>query len=556
MPGDWNSLYRHLLAEGMVWELSDVLHELVTYAPVLDVDLEQPIESALRLLLFPHERRPRDAQEDSFDRLCNDWEEEIEDESTSLALMNIFTTMALIYCKKQQQSDGRAQRCMALAGERAAKLLAQDDNTAMSRPYLRWTMAKILTGASYKILRENLVFRGFACGAVIMPESTFPDDVLPMYIPGLHEAGNAPEWQPKAMKNGGGSEQNKVRTVIRAAEELGDIEIQSACFCTMLLFGLEQPDIIVEKLTNIWTSAGNSKRLHELCLFRYMLVRTAAQREQLRLDLLCAGGMMALTLQQARYSILAALSPNGDERKTYERLALELANRQHLGRHDGRGHREGDRLRSRTTLHGAPMLPGYNRSRSPNPPHNRTLSCTGGSRQWPADQPLRDVASYVTPPGFEKGDEKRRSHTKDEIYGTSTNFNEPHRLSAKQSGLEAGPSQLEQARRTPPEHQPKGRRTTSLSPDDTHHSRDNGKKAKTRWGPRRTATVDDYEGSSDESMGRPKASHTLTGTSPRPSPHSTNVADHSCTEPRGSQRDQLLLEYRSKGQESSDSSSR
>ncbi|KAJ9138772.1 hypothetical protein NKR19_g7699 [Coniochaeta hoffmannii] len=320
LPSDWSSLYNHLLAEGMVWEFNDVFHQLITYQESLDGQL--PIETSLRLLLFPYQDQLQSSLADSFDRLCKDWEEDIQDESTSFVIMDIFTTMGLMYSWAPNGSDGKAQACMAVAGERAAKLIAQDGSHAMSRPYLRWTMAKLLTTMSEEAIRKNLVFRGFASGKLKWFRNTFPNDTLPVYIPDPDEPDQAPQWKPITTRTERYSVRGEVQTVLRAAEELGDVEVQAACFRSMLLFGLEPPDIMVDRLTSIWTSAGDLTRLRELRLFRYMLVRSAAEREQLRRDILCGGELKDPTMREARYKILAALTQDGYEKCTYRQLAL------------------------------------------------------------------------------------------------------------------------------------------------------------------------------------------------------------------------------------------
>lgn len=130
LPYDWSKLYRHLLAEGMCWEFSDVFHRLIVMEwPAGD----SQVDSVLRALglLSPTPNLPQ-ARKEAFDRMCKDWEEEVQDEPTLFALMNIFTTMALMYCKDPKSSDGADHICMALAGERAAKLHSQDDMNPLS----------------------------------------------------------------------------------------------------------------------------------------------------------------------------------------------------------------------------------------------------------------------------------------------------------------------------------------------------------------------------------------------------------------------------------------
>jgi len=476
LPSDWSSLYNHLLAEGMVWEFNDVFHQLITYQESLDGQL--PIETSLRLLLFPYQDQLQSSLADSFDRLCKDWEEDIQDESTSFVIMDIFTTMGLMYSWAPNGSDGKAQACMAVAGERAAKLIAQDGNHAMSRPYLRWTMAKLLTTMSEEAIRKNLVFRGFASGKLKWFRNTFPNDTLPVYIPDPDEPDQAPQWKPITTRTERYSVRGEVQTVLRAAEELGDVEVQAACFRSMLLFGLEPPDIMVDRLTSIWTSAGDLTRLRELRLFRYMLVRSAAEREQLRRDILCGGELKDPTMREARYKILAALTQDGYEKCTYRQLALGLAPSPEFGpslRLQPGAHPDvGSRMRNRSRS--SPPADYHrhmdNRSTSPTQFYDRVSSLQGGARQPSVERSSRHVVARRVP------------------------------------------LPPERARRAAPRYHLTGGRTNSLSPNNTYRYRGNGKGGNAHPGPQKQATVDDYEGSSDEYVrGRPKASDTVSGTS-------------------------------------------
>jgi hypothetical protein len=323
LPLDWRDLYHHLIAQGMVWEFSDIFCRHTQFA---DGDEAARVESAFRLFGFPYRTRPNITEgtpKDYFDFVCTDWEVKVQDESTSFALLDMFTTMALTYCK-DPKFDGLSQRCMALAGDRAADLLAQDENHSMSRPYLRWTMAKLLTKVSYETLEKSIIYRRSHDGSLCTSKLTFPHAGLPIYIPTASEPDETPQWQPKTMKDWAAFEMNELLTVIQAAKELGDTQVQSACLCEMLLWGHEPPNTLVDRLTSIWTEDGNLKMLRELCLFRYMLVRTPAEREQLRRDLLCGGEPVSRKLKEARYRTLAALSCDYSEKDSYGLLANEV----------------------------------------------------------------------------------------------------------------------------------------------------------------------------------------------------------------------------------------
>jgi hypothetical protein len=511
IPSDWSNVYRHLVAEGMVWEFSDVFHFLTES---LDGSGSGLVDSALQVLLFPHQKQPQGVREDPFDCLCRDWEEEVQDESTWFALLNIFTTIGLISCRNPKSQDGAAQRSMALAGERATKLIAQDENNAMSRPYLRWTMAKLLTGPLNDNNPQSVVSGGFAFGQLTISLPTFPDERLPSYIPATFDPEETAQWQPKPKPDGGDSERNKIRTVIQAAEELGDIKLQSGCLCTMLLSGLEPSDSIFDRLTSLWTSTGNLRRLPELYLFRYMLVSTPATREQLRRDLLCCGEVTGSVMQEARHKILAVLSPDGHDKESHRRWAMELARRRSLGSASPPlGVEDEWKARQPEPRNSPPAdFPTASMHRNIRSP------ITARPHDGPVKQPLMDVASCSTPPPLERTTKTKDSTSekleREEInVGTDENARWAKELIVRQSWLKTNPFDFVQEY---PPHTSSP--STSYSPDKNVRIPGNAKGVRISLGPQKQATVDDYEASSDEHMARPKASEIVAGNASHPSP--------------------------------------
>lgn len=301
---DWNVMYRHLVDKGMIWEFRDILQELVQtnhVDQVLNRLTHTTISSVTPLLMDP------------LDRICKAWDTDSDDDSTLFALLDIFTSMALIY-KEDSHAAARADKCMDLANKYALKLVKSDENNSLSRPYLRWTMAKILVKEEYpKKFEDSVLFKGCQRGTLKVPRFTFPAQLLPVYIPVEDET---PVWQPNTALDR--SCAPIIRAVMEAAEEVGDLEMQAACLRELMYRGDEAPEKIIKKLTALWQSAGNMHMIRIMHLFSYMLAHTPSARKQLRKDILTKGEIWRQrSLHAAQRMILGALSSDNREKSNY-----------------------------------------------------------------------------------------------------------------------------------------------------------------------------------------------------------------------------------------------
>ncbi|KAK3986748.1 hypothetical protein QBC44DRAFT_222489, partial [Cladorrhinum sp. PSN332] len=285
---DWHVMYRHLVDRGMIWEFRDIFQALTQ-------DLS--VDRALSKLTGRH------------------WDTDSDDESTWFALLDIFTNMALMYKEYLDLNrDEKSAKCMDIASEYARKLVSKDDSNSLSQPYLRWTVAKVLVKETNRNrIEDSVLFRGRERGSLKVPRFAFPAQLLPVYIPAMDET---PEWKPTPAADRSGAA--VIRTVFEAAEELGDLEMQTACLRELLYRGDEPPDKMVKKLNSLWQSSGNMHMIRILQLFRYMLAHTPAARERLRRDILDQGEIWRYPfLQAAQKAILGALSTDEGQKKYY-----------------------------------------------------------------------------------------------------------------------------------------------------------------------------------------------------------------------------------------------
>ena len=294
----------------MIWELRDIIEELVT---------DEGTDETLNLLLG---EQPRKTEEDGLDRLHRDWWEDAGfDDSTSVALLDIFTTLAL-ECMVSDPRSEKIQKCLRIGRDHATRLLAQDDRFAKSRPYLKWIMVKLMS-QDYEERRQwkNIIFRGFGRGTMDARSKQFFGRSLPMYAIASDEA---PEWKPRfdqpheeAIK--------VVRMVQQAALDTGDVQMQGACLQELIWHLAEGPEAVLEELHKLWSDAGQPMEIQNIQLFKYLLARTPAARKQLRQEILTFGEYPSADFTQySRCMILHALATQSHEKEVYLKRAQAL----------------------------------------------------------------------------------------------------------------------------------------------------------------------------------------------------------------------------------------
>ncbi|KAK0672410.1 hypothetical protein QBC41DRAFT_24961 [Cercophora samala] len=317
--GDWHSLYRHMLDQGMIWELKDLLQALLmNFGVGASMELLRISANGPAGPVSPNKAASH-GYVAQLEQLCRDLENEGEDESLSFALLDILTTLALeSHAAMSPGKDDTIEWCMARASKQSSMLVARDPDFVISRPYLRWCMAKIfIKDANTSKFGEELTFRGSLRGNVIPVGFTtvFPSLWLPMYSPVDEET---PRWEPRrnmALSTGSGSE--TIRAILEVSKELGDLDMQVACLQEMIHHGEQPVEDIVDSLIDIWSKAGMVQDIRTLHLFRYTLAHTDAAREQLRRDILCSGEIDGRQLRIARCMILRALATTPREKEQY-----------------------------------------------------------------------------------------------------------------------------------------------------------------------------------------------------------------------------------------------
>ena len=304
-------LYAHLIDREMVWEFTDLVRGHLKHS--------MP-DRVLASAAPPSTVSP--SQNSPLEWLRKQWSEDATDERTMFALVELFTTLALWWWRNTRDCRKQTMECMTAAGECASALLALDATHLMTRPCLRWIMVKRIIKDDVKMLfydqtsPQSCGANGFVDG-FIFQGTVFPSAMLPVYNAPLH--GFIPHWKPKPLAPG-----NDFAPVagmaLQAAEQLGDVELQTGCLKEMLYRGVQPPETVLSRLYGIWKANGNAE-MFTVGLYRALVAQTPLSREELHRDLLqelSTGGRLVIN---TRLHILAALAPNPEQRLIYRDLA-------------------------------------------------------------------------------------------------------------------------------------------------------------------------------------------------------------------------------------------
>jgi hypothetical protein len=332
-PRNVADLYTHLVDRGMVWEFRDLLQAHLVGSVRVDVLHSATLEPSSTSRTKLGSARPRASPAEAAVRLRERWGKNAEDESTLFALLDVFTNLALQARElpgPRPVTRNESKDYMKVADECGSALRALDEAHLMSRPCLRWTMARRMIEDDMGLLlgvHRPLFFlsgavdpgdhglSGFRLARVIFPYAGLP----------IYDASNGsiPRWKPKPVVSGNDFS-SVANMVLRASEELGDRVLQTGCLQEMLYRGVQPPERVVSTLHEIWTSTENKRNLPWLTLFRALLAHTPSAREEIQRDLLLELGSGTKALPIHRLLTLAALSTNQAQQIGYRRMAMAL----------------------------------------------------------------------------------------------------------------------------------------------------------------------------------------------------------------------------------------
>ncbi|KAF5012767.1 hypothetical protein FDECE_1187 [Fusarium decemcellulare] len=199
--GNWRKVYRGLLTQGRVWDVRDLILSAYKLFGLEDVE-EQFFGSR-----------------DVFDSLLLDWPTTEKDDSTLLALLDIFVSVALDF-NIVEANPAFVDKCLRSASAIAASIMENFPNNVKSRPFLRFilTQSSIIARRNKKNSLDFEYLLGFS-GA-----SSFPKHIgLPFYIPVRREN---PGWVTSDMPQ---DSFQSVEMVFNASREIKDYSTEVLC---------------------------------------------------------------------------------------------------------------------------------------------------------------------------------------------------------------------------------------------------------------------------------------------------------------------------------------
>lgn len=208
----WRGIYDGIVANGRIWELSDTI--------------------ALMTSVFHHTEGigtslfSTSNAEVIFSTILDDWRLDAYDETTELALLDMFTTLLL----KMYHDDGSdrghfpaGKRCLQATKELATHIMKNDPESMRSRPFLRYSLAQVSIQIwERQAWRTNLATTSDLSGLFLWQRDC--NFELDIYVPEPGEQIPSPDyWRIQNVPT-------KALTVIRnAARDLGDYRLEADC---------------------------------------------------------------------------------------------------------------------------------------------------------------------------------------------------------------------------------------------------------------------------------------------------------------------------------------
>ncbi|KAL1858170.1 hypothetical protein Daus18300_010052 [Diaporthe australafricana] len=249
---DWKKLYKKLLAEDRIWDLRDVILTLSRFYGT---------EEALAELVGSASPK---------DQLLADWETDPPDESTSLALLDILSFMAL-NTEISLEIRPFAEECLRSAERIGNSLLDHFPHTIHSRPFIQWVLAKALVKSGAIQFDYLLDYPG---------QSFFPKlGAMPYYIPVRKEN---PGWLPPSLTP---MARESLEMALRSSKQIQDYQTE-AQFLKELALRSKAPAALFDDLAHLQTSKQLNKAGYlSTCLSRYLICKDESSKASLLKDL-------------------------------------------------------------------------------------------------------------------------------------------------------------------------------------------------------------------------------------------------------------------------------
>lgn len=308
---------QQLIGSDRVWDFSDVFIEACMSFGSL---------KACDKVFGPAEDQPLQC-------LLENWTTTEPDESTLLALLNIFASMALYSTGADRQNESFTRTCLNYADKIGDSLLQKFPETLKSGPVLLWTLTKsaiFVRTQKGENNPDNPLQHGYLdnyAGVTYM--SSFHCMRIPYYVPVYQEI---PGWKPPHLP---AKCSTLVKMVLEAAKERDDFKLQAFCLQELAMRS-QNPSGLLSELADLQKNKQLDMQGYLLtCLSKYLTCSDLDSTSRLRIELSDFGwwdnpsDLLIASRAAARDTILRALTPSSDGGQT---LSLKAALRyyQHL----------------------------------------------------------------------------------------------------------------------------------------------------------------------------------------------------------------------------------
>ncbi|KAI8712670.1 hypothetical protein NCS52_01365700 [Fusarium sp. LHS14.1] len=256
--GNWGKVYEELQAQGRIWDFRDLFTTSCVCFGIESAE-EQFFQSGT-----------------ASERLVEDWKSlGGDDESTMLALLDIFSTMALLDIN-HVKGGLLAEKYLFMATTVAGTIVQEMPHCSKSRPFLRFIISE--SCISLRRGRKGQMAFEYLVGFPGLP--VFPLDIgTPYYIP-VHQEN--PGWEPPHLPEGSFE---PLEMVLRASRELKDYKTQTLCLRELAVRSRKPAGFLKELAWLQREMQQDMEGYLTTCLSRYLVEREIDSQAQLLRDL-------------------------------------------------------------------------------------------------------------------------------------------------------------------------------------------------------------------------------------------------------------------------------
>ncbi|KAK4039785.1 hypothetical protein C8A01DRAFT_36236 [Parachaetomium inaequale] len=259
---NWRQLYHDLVGESCVWDFKDLF--------LAAVSLFGWQEALVRFFGTTHFPR-------ALDTIIKDWTHPFFDEAAVMGLLDLFSSLIL----QHHGSDMKTRNTLLLYHARTMAESAErnDPELMKTRPFVQWLLAKSVFELEAPPERPDEVRMEHFSGLRLDQGRGIH---LPIYVPSRHS--RKPDWD-MFFSRSTPAQRRVVEVAIRAAEQLGDYNLQAEAI-KLLILQSQEPKQWMSALAHLQLETqGDTEGYLATCLSRYLVATEPDEETALLRDL-------------------------------------------------------------------------------------------------------------------------------------------------------------------------------------------------------------------------------------------------------------------------------